>query len=179
MFSFLPNLIVKESWNCFRIQYALTGVVAVYAFFAIEGFSTLLKGAIPKRIFLFLVPFAALISIVVAGQNVRDVLVYSQLKEYNWLNERLSVVKSGRFERICVVPHDSWDALVERPRFDEVGIPALKVSWVRPFIVAVILREHGVDPTRYSVDFVEPAEQAPTGNGILVIDASEIARRKQ
>lgn len=86
---YTPNLIVAESWASYRTLYALSALMVLYFFCAIQGISQ--KFAVSKNIVTGALFAAALVSLGCANQNVATYLAEPQSKELALLRYRLKM----------------------------------------------------------------------------------------
>lgn len=149
---YTPNLMVAESWASYRTLYALSALMMLYFFSAIQGIAQ--KLAVSKNIVTGALFTAALVSLVCANQNVSTYLAEPQSKElallryrlnckqpsFNHLNAQLTPPKDKspfdiwKYDKKMLAP--SWyEFLAPAAYYDEFG----RASSARPYVAKAMV----------------------------------------
>ena len=79
--SYLPNLVIAENWSAYRTQSALTSVMVVYAFLALQGYERTLLHPTTASPLTAGLGFAARVSGLLAAYNVSTYFAFPQALE--------------------------------------------------------------------------------------------------
>lgn len=151
---YTPNLIVAESWSSYRTLYALSALLLLYFFCAVQGIGKQLK--VGNKIMTGTLFAAALLSLIAANQNVATYIAEPQSRELALLRYRLNYEKSAAaithtMEQLEPPkgkgPFDIWkyDSKTIIPNWHEILAPAAyydefgRPSSARPFVAKAMI----------------------------------------
>ncbi len=158
---YTPNLIVAESWASYRTLYALSTLMVIYLFCAIQGIGA--KLSLSSRAITLTLFLAALLNLFCANRSIATYIAEPQAKElelvrYRLQNENSSEALKHLEEQMQPPkgkgPFDMWnyDKETMLPSWDDVIAPAAfydefgRTSSSRPFVgkamVHLLLREN-------------------------------------
>lgn len=157
---YTPNLIVAESWASYRTLYALSTLMVLYLFCAIQGLGA--KLSLSNRAITLILFLAALLNLFCANRSVATYIAEPQAKELELVRYRLQNAESTKAlkhleEQVQPPkgkgPFDMWkyDKQTLLPNYEDVIAPAAfydefgRTSSSRPFVgkamVHLLLRE--------------------------------------
>jgi len=174
-FSYLPNLVIAESWPAYRTLSALTSVIAVYAFFALWGYGRVLGRSVTAPVLTAGLGLAALTSSLLAAHNVTTYFALPQFLEIKWLRGYLAQQDLSQTRSIYVISSSWRDSIAPAVRYDEFGLPSSFPPWSSGSMVYLLLRE--INPERANL----PVEVVPADGPInppadaLVVDMRKLA----
>ncbi len=120
--SYLPNLIIAESWPAYRSLVALGSLVALYAVIALRGYTQFLGDRLRETLFSSILVVGAIACGISASHNVHVYFVCPQLAELQFIRDRLSEYDSSHIKRICLVMSSWRDHIAPGLRYDEFGV---------------------------------------------------------
>ncbi|HEU5382381.1 MAG TPA: glucosyltransferase domain-containing protein [Ktedonobacteraceae bacterium] len=188
--SYLPNLIVEESWASYRTQAALTALIALYVGLALLGFfhSSRLQmeslriqigplkiqrpfirvqpGALATTILLVVVIFGGL----VAARNVTRYFVLPQEQELSFIVSQLNTGSLATVKRIYVIPCSWSDSISPVVRYDEFGLASCSQPWAPGPMVYLVLRELAPAKADIPIVVASPGDVSSPPDGSIVID---------
>jgi hypothetical protein len=157
---YTPNLIVAESWASYRTLYALSALMMLYFFCAIQGISE--KLSVSKTIVTGALLASALVSLFSANQTVSAYIAEPQSKELallryrlsdnpsspllNHLNEQLTPPQDKnpfdiwKYDRKMLAPN-WYESLAPDAYYDEFGRPSSARPFVAKAMVGLLRRE--------------------------------------
>jgi len=188
--SYLPNLVVQESWASYRTEVALTSLVVLYAGFALLGFFSFAfnvqKGrwrvtqGSERKLQANLVTAILVVWVIFGGfsaaKNVSNYFVLPQAEELRILASQLNAASLANVTSIYVIPCSWSDSISPVVRYDEFGVASCSADWVPGPMVYLLLRD--LDPAKTNI----PILVAPSGGAIhpppgsLVIDMRMLKR---
>lgn len=189
--SYLPNLVVQESWASYRTEVALTSLVVLYAGFALLGFLSLalkvkkgpfrVRQAGPtKNLYVYLATAVLVVSMifgsVLAARNVTAYFALPQAEELSILANQLNTTALAKASSIYVIPCSWSDSISPVVRYDEFGVASCSESWVPGPMVYLLLRD--LDPAKVNIPIivVPPGGSIQPPPGSLVIDMRTLRR---
>lgn len=187
--SYVPNLVVAESWASYRTQAALMSLVALFLCLAVIGYGHHFQhvlarrapstGALPK-----IALTAALLTLVLvvgetaAAVNVDRDFVTPQAQELAFLTNQLNQPSLATAQSIYVIPCTWSDTISPVARYDEFGLPSCSQSWVPRPMVWLVLRERHPAQAHLPIIVADPAAIEPPP-GSLVIDCRLLEQLRQ
>lgn len=147
--SYLPNLVAAESWAAYRTQVALTSLIAVYAFFALSGYSQVLQRKTLTLALPLILSGVALASIFCAAHNVYAYFARPQILELEWLRAQLTRENLAQASGIYIIRPTQKNTLGPTWRYDEFGFPSTAAAWVPKALAYLLVRE--IDPERVTM----------------------------
>lgn len=157
---YTPNLIVSESWASYRTLYALSTLMVLYLFCAIQGIAA--KLAVSTRAITLTVFLAAILSLFCANRTIATFIAEPQAKELELVRYRLQNEKSSKALKHLEEqmqppkgkgPFDMWkydaksllpnynDVIAPGAFYDEFGRPSSSRPFVGKAMVQLLLRE--------------------------------------
>lgn len=173
--SYLPNLVVAEDWSAYRTQVALSSLLLVYTFFALYGYTRLLRPRIANQVFTVVLGVLALAAVLLASYNVEMCFAFPQSLELRLMRSQLASRNLARVRSIYVIGATWRDSIAPTERYDEFGLPFSAQPWAPGAAVHLLLRERGGAWSKI------PVEVAPVGgpitppHGALVVDMRKLA----
>ena len=173
--SYLPNLVIAENWSAYRTQSALTSVIVVYAFLALQGYErTLLRPTTASPLTAGL-GFAALVSALLAAYNVSTYFAFPQILELrfmrsHWAQQDLSQVRS-----FYIIPSTWQNFCAPAVYYDEFGFPSSAHPLSPGPMVYLLLRETKQERLGLPIEAVPAAGPINPPPGALVIDMRKLA----
>jgi hypothetical protein len=173
-FSYLPNLLISESFAAYRTLSALTALTVVYAFFALWGYGRTLglTVASPMTVGLRL---AALISCFLAAHNVTAYFALPQSLEIKWLRGYLAQQDLSHRRSIYVISSSPKDSIAPAVRYDEFGLPSSFPAWSSGSMVYLLLREMDPDGGKLPIQVVPAGGPIDPPAGALVVDERRLS----
>jgi len=174
--SYLPNLVVAENWSSYRTQFALTSVIAVYSFLAVQGYSARLSFLVTPRALTAGLGLAAAIGILLAAYNVTVYFAVPQRQELQLMRQELARANLAQERGIYFIRPTWRDSFAPAVRYDEFGFPSSVQPWVPRAAIYVLLRERNLEPANLAVELAPlegPAEPPP---GAFVVDMRTLSR---
>jgi hypothetical protein len=150
--SFLPSLVVEENSPTFRVQGALSSLVALYFCLGAVGVWLAARDRLELRlnyktlIAADRVTFAAAAAFVAASAyaaatNITTLGVEPQSTELRIIRSQVAAIPTGA-TRVAFVM-SGWYQGMTTPLFEELGLPSSAVPWTAEPAVLLILREEG------------------------------------
>jgi hypothetical protein len=175
--SYLPNLVVVESWASYRTVVALTALLAFYVFLALQGYLQVLRTVstqFHQWMLLGVVAAWAVFSGLVASRNLNRYFVEPQAIEYHLLKGQLRKIDLARVQTIYFVRPNWYDGVTSVVRYDEFGLPSSCQPWVPEGMVKCAIREIGGDANRITVVHFAQDEAGKIPPGAAVIDMKSL-----
>jgi hypothetical protein len=184
--SFLPSLVVAENSPTYRVEVALTSLVALYFSLGALGLWVVLRDrlsgtALPRADRLALAAGVVFVAVsgAVAARNVLRLMVEPQSTELRILRSKVAAVPSG-VPRIGFVQLSWYQGLTNHWYSDELGLSSSARPWVPEPVVDLILREERRLPSpgqRPTVDIVPwDATTPPTDEPMINLRGLEHLR---
>jgi hypothetical protein len=171
--SYLPNLVVTESWASYRTLVALTALLAFYVFLALHGYLQVLRtfsAQSYQRTLFGVVVSWAVFSGFVATRNLVRYFVEPQAIEYHLLKGQLRKFDLATVQTIYFIRPDWADGVTSVVRYDDFGLPSSCQPWVPEGMVKCAIREIGGNADRITVVQFAHDEAVKTPPGAAVID---------
>jgi hypothetical protein len=151
--SFLPNLVVAESTPAFRVQVALTGLIALYAALGAMGLWLTARDWLKPRLSgrgLIAAERAAVslgvvvvgISVLFAAKNVLTLFAEPQMTELRLLRSQVAALPDG-VSRVAFVQTGYTQGLTKLALAGEFGVPTTVQIYNLEPSVLLLLREKG------------------------------------
>jgi hypothetical protein len=175
--SYLPNLVVVESWASYRTLVALTALLAFYVFLALHGYLQVLRAVstqFHQRMVLGVVVVWAVFSGFVASRNLVRYFVEPQAIEYHLLKGQLRKIDLATVQTIYFIRPNWYDGVTSVVRYDEFGLPSSCQPWVPGPMVKCAIREIGDDADRITVVHLAQDEAGKIPPGAAVIDMKSL-----
>ena len=175
--SYLPNLVVVESWASYRTLVALSALLAFYAFLALQGYLQVLRTFSPQfrqRMLLGVVVCWAIFSGFIATRNLVRYFVEPQAIEYHLLKGQLRKIDLATVQTIYFIRPNWYDGVTSVVRYDEFGLPSSCQPWVPEGMVKCAIREIGGDSDRINVVSFAHDEAEKVPPGAVVIDMKSL-----
>jgi hypothetical protein len=184
--SFFPSLVVAENSPGYRVQAAMTALIALYFALGAYGLWMAIRDWLRPRVSarevagLGVVAMAGAVTFVgisafSANRNVTTLFVVPQSTELRLVRSQLAAVPAGT-QRLAFVETGNDQSMAPFTSVDEFGVPSSARPWVpRPFAL-LILHEQGklsVDQPEPIVDVLPPTTKAYPKNE-PVIDVREL-----
>jgi hypothetical protein len=179
--SYLPNLVISDTWPPFRTQVAVGSSMALFAATGAAGIWVVARDGLRPRLRrtqLRLVGYGAAagaaafaaVAAFAAATNVTTLIAEPQMTELRLLREQVSKIPTGT-PRIAFV-ETAWNGgPAKRLVYDEFGLPSSARPWALEPAVDLILREEGrLGPhlTGPAVDVYPPwATGLPTNEPVI------------
>jgi hypothetical protein len=165
--SYLPNLVVEDTWPPFRTQVALSSLIALYACLGVLGIWLTLRGWLQPRLSgralivagrLALAGAAAFVgaSAFFAAKNMTTLIAEPQMTELRLLRNQISALPPG-VPRVAFVETDYYGGMTNLVVYDEFGLASSVRPWALEPAVDLILREEGRLVPRPAIDIYTPA----------------------
>jgi len=174
--SYLPNLVVAENWSSYRTQLALTSVIVVYAFLAVQGYGRRLDRLVTTRVLTAALGCVALVGGLLAAYNVTVYFAVAQWQELQLMRQQLARANLAQARSIYFIRSTWRDSFAPAVRYDEFGFPSSVQPWIPRAAIYVLLRERNLERANLPVELAPldgPAEQPP---GTLVVDMRTLSR---
>ena len=175
--SYLPNLVVVESWASYRTLVALTALLAFYVFLALQGYLQVLgifSAPHRQRMLLGVVVSWAIFSGFIATRNLVRYFVEPQAIEYHLLKGQLRKIDLAAVQTIYFIRPNWYDGVTSVVRYDEFGLPSSCQPWVPEVMVKCAIREIGGDANRINVVHFSQDEAGKIPLGAIVIDMKSL-----
>ena len=156
--SYLPNLIIAESWSSYRTLSALTSIIVVYAFFSLSRYMQFLRRVMDVPPIVGVI--AAFICCLWAANNVRAYFARPLSIELQWMRSQIDTKDLSTARSIYVIPSSWQDSIAPAVRYDEFGFPFSTQRYALEPAVYLLLRE--VRPEKAGL----PIEIAPVDGSI-------------
>jgi hypothetical protein len=184
--SFFPNLVVAENSPTYRVQAAMTALIALYFALGAYGFWLVIRDWLGGRLSArelagleFLAPAAAItfvaISAFSANRNVTTLFVLPQSTELGLVRSQLAAVPAGT-QRLAFIETGNDQGMTSFISVDEFGVPSSARSWVPRPLALLVLHEQGklsVDAPEPIVDVLPPTTSSYPKN-VPVVDVREL-----
>jgi hypothetical protein len=137
--SYLPNLLVSESWASYRTIAGLTGLCVVYAFLALQGYCTIIPWYRAYRLPSLILACAAIACTLLASWQVQVYFACPQVKELEWVRRQMRQNVLAQASSVYLIrPHSpEWQG----KRYDEFGQPSTCQEWVPKPLIYLVLSE--------------------------------------
>jgi hypothetical protein len=171
--SYLPNLAAADSYGPHRTQVALTPLLALYFFLALQGYLGLLQSFSRhsrEQLLLCIVGGWAIISACFARHNVVTYMTRPQAIEYQLAKNQLQKIDPADAATIYFIPAALSDRLTDFYYYDEFGTPSSFKVWAREGMVKCGLREIGWPATNLDVVSITPEELPQLPARAAVVD---------
>jgi len=175
--SYLPNLVVVESWASYRTLVALTALLVFYVFLALHGYLQVLRtfsAQFRQRILVCVVTSWAIFSGFIATRNLVRYFVEPQAIEYHLLKGQLRKIDLATVQTIYFIRPNWYDGVTSVVRYDEFGLPSSCQPWVPEVMVKCAIREIGGDANRITVVHFSQDEAGKIPPGAIVIDMKSL-----
>jgi hypothetical protein len=184
--SFLPSLVVAENSPGYRVQAALTALIALYFALGAYGLWLVIRDWLHLRLMgrevaaLGILAMAVAVAFVglsaySANRNVTTLIVVPQSTELRLVRSQIARVPAGT-QRLAFIETGNDQSMAPFTSVDEFGVPSSARPWVpRPFAL-LVLHEQGklsVDQPEPFVDVLPPTTTAYPKNE-PVIDVREL-----
>jgi len=174
--SYVPNLVIAESWSAYRTLSALTAVVVVYAFFALWGYGqTLRRPIIVSVLMTGALGFLALGSSLLAAYNVSTYFASPLSLELTVMRKQLAGQDLTQAGSIYVIGSRIQDSVVPKGRYDEFGRPFSSSSWGSWSAVYLLLREMSPERANIRIEPVSGDGPIKPPPDALVIDMRKLS----
>jgi len=139
--TYLPNLVVSESWATYRTKSALTILIALYALFALHGYLRVLPDSFANLLLVSTLGIVAPVFLYVAATQVRDYFTVPQQLELKLLREHVASnpAVSETIKHMHMSPREA--GLAPLTRYDEFGILSVAQQQATKPLLSLILRE--------------------------------------
>ncbi len=174
--SYLPNLVVAESWSAYRTLSALTAVVVVYTFFALWGCGQILRRPVIASVLMTVaLGFFALGSSLLAAYNVSTYFASPLSLELTVMRSQLAQQDLTQARSIYVIGSRIQDSVAPKGRYDEFGRPFSSSPWGSWSAVYILLRE--ISPQRANLPIEPVSAEGPIKPppNALVIDMRKLS----
>jgi hypothetical protein len=152
--AYIPNLIASENWASSRTQFAMGSLILILAFFALNGYWSLLRRPVPTAL-LFMLAIAGAIS---ATLTVTRYIVAPQAIELAYV--RFAVVGPGEAHsrNVYLIPPQMTDTPAPANGLDEFGRPSTWAKWTQHEIVADVRQDAFGSAVKTNVTVITPAD---------------------
>jgi hypothetical protein len=174
--SYLPNLVVAESFPAYRTLPALTAVVAVYAFFALWGYRRVLGRFVTVPILTAGLGLAALASSFLAVRNVTTYFSLPQSRELELVRSYLVQQDFSQARSIYVIHSPWWNSLAPAVRYDEFGLPSSYPSFSASSMVYILLHEIHPEHANLPIEVVSAEDTVSPPADALVVDMRKLLK---
>lgn len=168
--SYLPNMVVAESWASYRTQVGLTSLCVLYV--ALGALAMFQRGNSFIRVSVANMVLASVMVVIslIATRNVMRDFALPQSEELAVLQTQLVSGRLDTATSIYMIPSTWDDSAAADTRYDEFGTPTSAVAWSQKPMTYFVLEE--IDPARANLPIkVGPADGSGTPPpGSLVID---------
>lgn len=171
--SYLPNLVVLESWATYRTLAALGALFVFYVFLALHGYLRALRmfsAQSCQRLLLGVLVSWAVLSGFDASRNLVRYFIEPQVTEYHLLKGQLKKIDLAAVQTIYVIRARWYDGVTSFMCYDEFGLPSSCEPWVPGPMVKCAIREIGGDSDRITVISFGDDEVKKVPPGATVID---------
>jgi hypothetical protein len=175
--SYLPNLVVIESWASYRTLVALTALLAFYVFLALQGYLQVLRIfsiQSRQRILLCMVACWAVFSGFAATRNLVRYFVEPQMIEYHLLKGQLRKIDLATVQTIYFIRPEWYEGATSLVRYDDFGLPSSCQPWVPEGMVKCAIREIGGDANRITVVNLAQDEAGKIPPSAAIIDMKSL-----
>jgi len=149
--SYIPNLIVADSWAAYRTQAGLGCLVIVYVMMAVVFVGRALRsvesrtsqdlGKLLRAVHPVVVTALVVVGLLSAASNVLRFVVVPQREELDYLRHQVATADLSTASSIEVVPCAWQNTLSPVIRYDEFGYPSCATAWSPPSMLHLLLRE--------------------------------------
>jgi hypothetical protein len=172
--SYLPNLVVAESWASYRTQVALTSLLVVYVCFALWSYGQMCCRLAAPIVLRITLGFAALSACLGAAYNVHAYFTAPLAVELTFLREYLTQQNLATVRHIYVIGSRPEDSLAPAVRYDDFGLPFSSRPWGAWSAIYVVLREINPEHANFSFETVLPDDPIQPRSDALVVDMSRL-----
>lgn len=161
--SYMPNLVVAESFSSYQTQGALTSLIAIYIFLSIKGFASW----IPRKYRLAttnpIMTTAAAICLVMASYHVQIYFTLPQSVELQVMRQRIAQQDLAYKQAIYVMGANMHSFSAPPNRYDEFGVASSARPWAAGPEAALLLRSMGISRTHLPIRVIlqEPLGRPP------------------
>ena len=174
--SYLPNLVVAESWSAYRTLSALMSVVVVYIFFALWGYGrTLHRSTIVPALITITLGFFALSCSLLAAYNVNSYFASPLSLELMVMRGQLAQQDLTQVHTIYAIAPGSQDSIARKVRYDEFGQPFSSSPWGLRSAVYLLLRELSPQYADIPIELVSAKDSIKPLPGVLVVDMRNLS----
>ncbi len=139
--AYLPSLMAAGYWNAYRTQFAITALVLLYGFCALQGYLGLLRRVAADRVVSHALGAATLLACLVAALNVTTLYVAPQMAEMRMIRGALSRTDLRTAKRIWIRGSSPASALAWT-RYDEWAQPSTAWRWALVPVAYGVAKEH-------------------------------------
>jgi hypothetical protein len=179
--TYLPNLVVEESWAAYRTQVAISGLIAIYFFFGAAAlwisFRDWLRPrvsrgqlVIAERSAIGLSALFVAVAVLIAAKNVTTLFAEPHSTEQGLLRSQVAALPP-HVSRLVFVLTDWYGGLSKQVNYDEFGFASSVRQWSVGPAVDLILHEQGrLDPgdPRPKVDIYQSGStEFPPGEPVI------------
>jgi hypothetical protein len=183
--TYLPNLVVEESWASYRTQVSISSLIALYFCLGALGiwlaFRDWLKPRFSRQALLaterLALAFSAVFvaaSVFVAAKNVTTLFALPHDTEQQLLRSQVAALPQG-VSRLTFVQTDWHGGMTDLVAYDEFGLPSSLRQWTFEPAVDLILQEEGrlePDGARPVVDILPSTTTSlPTNEPVIDLRA--------
>ena len=151
--TFLPNLVITDTWAPFRTQGALSALLALFFCLGAIGIWLAVRDMLRPRLTQAalerarVVALAGLVAFVAAGvyfaaKNTTTLIVEPQMTELRPLRSQVAALPTGA-PRVAFVETNWFGGMTSTVGYDEFGLPSSARPWVLEPVLYLILREEG------------------------------------
>jgi hypothetical protein len=172
---YLPNLVAAEDWSSYRTQLALTSLVALYFFLAVQGYCRRLIPAARELVVSAVFTLFVIIGLGLAADNVRIYFVAPQAAELGLLRAQF-VTAVADPQHIYALPCRWQDSIAPVVRYDEFGLPSCTQPWSVQAETEVAIRESAPRLAGLPVSVISPRQAGALPPGSVLVDMRKLAR---
>ena len=173
--SYLPNLVVAENWSSYRTQSALTSLIVLYGFFALNGYVKIFARAPSPQLLTRGIGVAALLSCLLAAWNVSVYFAIPQYRELTILRDQLAQFEMTQVTGLAIRCAHGEEGLAPRRRYDEFGTPSTALAWTPGPMAYLLLRELGVRHAEtLQVEVLKADAPFVSSPGVRMIDMGQL-----
>jgi hypothetical protein len=173
--SYLPSLLISESWSAYRTQVALTSLLALYAVSALQGFAGRLLNTARLT---YLVAALAFGSCIAASAHVVKYFVLPQSIELALLRHQLDQVDAAARRALLIRQASPADSVAPAIAYDEFGMPSTASPWAPRPMAALLLRERHIDHRQLVITVCAPDAPLDAPRDTAIVDMRRLAAFK-
>ena len=151
--TYLPNLVITDTWAPFRTQGALSALLGLYFCLGAIGIWLTLRDVLRDRISLAALGQARIVAVALLGafvaagvffaaKNTTTLVVEPQMTELRMLRSQIAGLPPGP-ARVAFVETNWYGGMTSITGYDEFGFPSTARPWVLEPSLDLILREEG------------------------------------
>ncbi|NOT56672.1 MAG: hypothetical protein HOP18_18900 [Deltaproteobacteria bacterium] len=174
--SYAPNLVVMENWASYRTLPALSGLVVVYGFFALQGYQRVVRRFFPVPLTLVTLSGCVLVATGLAAYNVHTRFATLQFREMEFVRARIARAEFSHVSHIFVIGllSPQWQGRITSiVHYDEFDLPSSARDWSPRDMVFLLLREMKPEYVTLPITLAPPDDAAIPPADSLVIDMRE------